>query len=255
MALYGLLRSCKIVADGVVVLDGALDAAGHHHRSRLAADLVQRQHLRVEVVDHDLGLEANRVLVALDVLAQLLLRPLGVELGVVLDLLDELVVALHRRVAAQHIEDEALLDGLLHRVAVEGPVLDLAALLEGLAEDLEGLVLGRRGEGKVAGVGQQLARLHDAVDLVLVGLVLCGSTALPQSRRHCRGCLAALAGVRFIDDDRKATTAMLAANLVENERELLHRRDDDLLAALRCTCAGRRNGQHGRQWRPPERTA
>ena len=46
-----------------------------------AADLVQRQHLLVEVVDHDLGLEPDGVVVALDVAAQLLLRALGVELG------------------------------------------------------------------------------------------------------------------------------------------------------------------------------
>ena len=94
-----------------------------------AADLVQRQHLLVEVVDHDLGLEPDRVVVALDVAAQLLLRPLGVELRIVLDRLDQPVVAVDRRVVLEHVEDEALLDRLLHRVAVERPVLDLAAVL------------------------------------------------------------------------------------------------------------------------------
>ena len=44
-------------------------------------------------------------------------------------------------------------------------MLDLAAFVVRLAEDLQRLVLGRGGEGEVAGVGQQLARLHDAVDL------------------------------------------------------------------------------------------
>ena len=72
--------------------------------------------------------EPDRVVVALDVPPQLLLGPLGVEFRVVLDRLDQLVVAVDRRVALQHVEDEALLDGLLHRVAVEGPVFDLAAL-------------------------------------------------------------------------------------------------------------------------------
>ena len=97
----GLVRALaldQVVADGVVVLDGPLDAAGDHHRPRLAADLVERDHLLVEVVDHDLGLEPDGVVVALDVAAQLLLRPLGVELRVALDLLDQLVVALDRRV-------------------------------------------------------------------------------------------------------------------------------------------------------------
>ena len=64
----------------------------------------------------------------LDVAAQLLLGPLRVELGVVFDCLDQLVVAVDRRVVLQHVQDEALLDGLLHGVAVEGPVLDLVRL-------------------------------------------------------------------------------------------------------------------------------
>ena len=80
--LVGALALAEVVADGVEVLDRALDAARHDHRPRLAADLVQRQHLLVEVVDHDLGLEPDGVVVALDVAAQLLLRALGVELRV-----------------------------------------------------------------------------------------------------------------------------------------------------------------------------
>ena len=122
-------------------------------------------HLLVEVVDHDLGLEADGVVVALDVLAQLLLRLLRVELRVVLDRLDQLVVAVHRRVALEHVEDEALLDRLLHRVAVERPVLDLALGVRrtGLAEHFQRLVLRRGGEGEVAGVRQHLPRLPSAV--------------------------------------------------------------------------------------------
>ena len=71
----------------------------------------------------------------------------------------------------EHVQDETLLDGLLHRVAVEGPVLGLATRLEGLAEDLQGLVLGGGREGEVTRIRQQLATLHDAVDRVLGGLV------------------------------------------------------------------------------------
>ena len=206
----GLVRALalrQVVADGVEVLDGPLDAAGHHHRPRLPADLVQRQHLLVEVVHHDLGLEPDGVVVALDVAAQLLLRPLGVELRVVLDLLDQLVVAVDRRVVLEHVEDEALLDRLLHRVAVEGPVLDLAVGLRlGLAEDLQRLVLGRGGEGEVAGVGQQLlAPPSSAVDRVL------GRSRRPPRLRpsrapaHRRRGLAALARVRLVDDDGEAS--------------------------------------------------
>ena len=63
---------------------------GDDHRARLAADLVQRQHLLVEVIHHDLGLQVDGVVMALHVVAELLLRALGVELRVVLDLLDSL---------------------------------------------------------------------------------------------------------------------------------------------------------------------
>ena len=38
--------------------------------------------------------------------------------------------------------------------------------------------------------------------------------------------------MRFVDDDGEAPAALLVANLVENEGELLHRRDDDFLARL-----------------------
>ncbi len=176
----------QVRLEGVEVLDGPLDAAGHHHRPRLPADLPGRQHLLVEVVHHDLGLEPDRVVVALDVAAQLLLRLLGVELRVVLGLLDQLVVAVHRRVALEHVEDEALLDRLLHGVAVEGPVLDLALGVgrQRLAEHLQRLVLGRGGEGEVAGVGQHLARRHALLERLVHRVLGVGSRVLVLRRRR-----------------------------------------------------------------------
>ena len=113
------------------VLERSLDARADDHRAGLAADLVEREHLLVEVVDHDLGLDADRVVVALDVVPQLLAGALDVELGVALDGLDEPVVAVDRRVAREHVEDEALLDRLLHRVGVERPVLRRAVEVNG----------------------------------------------------------------------------------------------------------------------------
>ena len=162
--LTAALALGQVVADGVVVLDRALDAVGDHHRPCRAADLVLRQHLVVEVVDHDLGLEADRVVAPLHEAAQLPLRLAGVELRVVLYRLGELVVAGHRRVVGQHVQDEPLLDRLLHGVAVEGVMPDRAVRLRVRGpEDLQRLVLGRGREREVAGVGQQLARFHHAV--------------------------------------------------------------------------------------------
>jgi hypothetical protein len=48
---------------------------------------------------------------------------------------------------------------------------------------------------------------------------------------HRRGCLAALAGVRLIDDNGEGLAA-LGGDFVENEGELLHRGDDDFLRLL-----------------------
>jgi len=38
--------------------------------------------------------------------------------------------------------------------------------------------------------------------------------------------------MRLVDDDRETAVAVLAADVVEDEREFLDRGDDDLLAAL-----------------------
>ena len=126
--LIGALALLQIFPEGVEILDGPVNAAGHDHGPRCAADLAVRDHLVVEMVDHDLRLFADGMVMGFDIAPQLLLRPLGVELRVILHRLHEPVVALDRRVVLQHVEDEALLDGLLHRVAVEGDVPDLAAL-------------------------------------------------------------------------------------------------------------------------------
>ena len=227
------LALLQVVAEGVEVLDRALDPVGDHHGARVAADLVLGEDLLVEVVDHDLGLQADGVVVALDEAPQLLLRLLDVELRVVLHGLGEPVVAGHRRVVREHVQDEALLDGLLHGVAVEGAVPDGAVGLGiGRAEDLQRLVLRRGGEREVAGVGQQLARLHHAVDLVLVGLVLGLLAGCAQCSRDGRRRAPALAGVSLVDDDGEAPRALLVADLVEDEGELLNGRNDDLLARL-----------------------
>ena len=108
----------------------------------------------------------------------------------------------------------------------------LPARVVSLAEDLQRLVLGRGGEGEVARVREKSPSSHDAVDRVLGGLIILGSARLGE--RHadrCRG-LAGLARMRLVNDDGEAPAPLLVSDLVEDEGELLHRRDDDLLAAL-----------------------
>lgn len=140
----------------------------------------------MKVVDHDLGLQPDGVVVALDVLAELLLGLLRVELRIAFDRLDQLVVTGDRRVALQHVEDEAFLDGMLHRVAVEGVVLGLAALFVRLPENFQRLVLRCGRESEVAGVRQHLLRLHHAVDLSPKRLVLFLLAGFRQGHVHRR---------------------------------------------------------------------
>ena len=65
----------------------------------------------------------------------------------------------------------------------------------------QGLVLGGGSEGEVAGVGQQLLRLHQPVDLVLGGLLFILGAGLSQ--RHGYRCRSpsALARMGLVDDD------------------------------------------------------
>jgi hypothetical protein len=223
----------------VEVLDSPLDAAADDHRPRLSADLSGRHHLLVEVVDHDLGLEPDGVLVAFDIAAQFLLRIAGVELRVVRALLDQLVVAVHRRVGLEHVEDEALLDRLLHGVAVERPMPDPACGVgrQRLTEHLQRLVFGCRGEREVAGVAQHPARRHALFESGVHRVLGVGTFVLIARRRtterlaHRRRGLATLARVGLVDDDGEGL-AGFAGDLVEDEGEFLHRRDDDLPALL-----------------------
>jgi hypothetical protein len=103
-----------------------------------------------------------------------------------------------------------------------------------LAEHLQCLVLRRRGEGEVAGIGQQLARRHALFERRVHRVLGVGSRVVVFRRRaeclaHRRRGLAALARMRLVDDDGEGPAA-LDGDLVEDEGKFLHRRDDDLPA-------------------------
>src|SRR5262249_8359185 len=70
--LVRALALLKITANGVEILDGAVDAARHNHSPCLAADLTQINDLFVEVVHHDFGLHLDGVTMTFDVMAKLL---------------------------------------------------------------------------------------------------------------------------------------------------------------------------------------
>ena len=212
-------------ADGVVVFDGAVHAVGDHHGAGLAVDLAGPEYRLVEVVHHDLGFAGDRVPVPFDVPAQPALGAFGVELRVVVNRFHESEVTVDGGVAAQHVEDEALLDGLLHRVRVERQVLDGAIWLRrGVAEQLEGLVLRRGREGEVAGVGEHAVTVDETVYLVLEGvLVIVARLAVggAEGCAHGRSGASALAGVGFVDDDGKLAAAVFGAHRPVYDGEFL----------------------------------
>ena len=168
-----------------------------------------------EVLDHDFGLLGDVVRVQAHEAGQGLGGLLLVDLGVVLDGLDQPEVGLVGRVVLQHVEDEALLDGLAHAVEVEG--LRLAVGVRA-PEDLQRLVLRRGGEGEEAEVGLLAAFGHGLDDFFLVvgEILFCRLAAAcsamvcaGQHRLHLGGALAGLRAVGLVDDHRIAALGQL----------------------------------------------
>ena len=158
------------------------------------------------------------------------------------DSLGQSIVTFDWCIFFQYVENETFLDGLLHRVAVEGPTLHLTAFRVRYAEHVERLVLRRRREGEVARVWQHLPLFDDAIDLVLCRFLLL-FVRLTERSTDCGCSAAALAAVGFVDDDREVAAAMLFADAVQDEREGLHRADNELLAVSQefCELLGLRN--------------
>ncbi len=121
------------------------------------------------MIDHDFGLLANGFVVRFDVAADFLQRLGFVEIGVILHRLGHMVETVHRRVVRYHIKDETLLDRLLGGVSqfLRRAELHRVAGLDFLAEQFQRLVLGRRRECEIAGVGQHLAGLDALFDFLV----------------------------------------------------------------------------------------
>jgi hypothetical protein len=149
----GALPFSQVAADGVEILDGALDPARDHHGPRLPTDLVQPDNLLVEMVDHYLGLELDGVVVTLhvemiDASAKLEEQLAGIAIAFVL--LDCVVDCLLGKTVLQlesgdrqAIDEEAEIERKLRLVAA---ILELAGDAEAvLSKALGGLlVAGRR---------------------------------------------------------------------------------------------------------------
>ena len=159
---------CKALVDGIVGLDAAWDARGHHHCAGLSVQLLLSDDLLMEVIHHHGSLLGDDIRIPLDKGTQFFLGALFVEHRIVLDLLGNLVPAVNRRIVFQDVKDEAFLNGLLHGVNMERPVLDFAILFIWRSENLLGLVLWRRGERKIARGLYELPALDNGIDLVFI---------------------------------------------------------------------------------------
>src|SRR5580765_2092245 len=91
--LIAALALCEVIPEMTEILDGTLDAAANDHGARLAADLIEGQHLLVEMIHHNLGLEPDRMVMALHKAAELFPGALSVELRIAFHRFDQLVIA------------------------------------------------------------------------------------------------------------------------------------------------------------------
>jgi hypothetical protein len=198
--------------------------------------------VRAEVLDDHLCLLRHGGVVRERVPGEQRVRLGGVHLALVRVLVHQLPVGVVRNVVAEGIEDEALLDGLAHRVGVEGDVRGGA--VDGLqrTEEFEGLGLGGGGEREVGEV-RSLAALQGLADELGVGggrgrLLGCPGLVgvrvqaqFAQGRAYGGGRVAGLRGVRFVHDDREVAALELggvAAQVVDEGREGVQRDRDDL---------------------------
>ena len=140
----------------------------------------------------------------------------------------DFVIAFVRRVVGQHVEDEALFDGLLHAVKVKRFEATVRLVL---SELLKRGRLGRSRERQIRRVAAHLAGLHRCEDAVLRIVLVRVNIARAHRAVHVVMRLAALAAVRLVDDHGEPFVAQVRYT-VDDEGELLDRRDNDLLAVF-----------------------
>src|SRR5262249_35468533 len=138
--------------------------------------------------------------------------------------------AVNRRVVFQHVQNESLLNRLLHRINVKSDVFYLVARRCGIAEHFQSLVLWCGSEREIARVWQHLFRFDNPVDGILDGFLLLFLTTSSEGDVHFCRYAPALAGMCFVNDDGKLPSPMFAPDLIQNDREFLDGRYDYLFS-------------------------
>ena len=180
--------------------DRGLAGGGHDHRAGLPAQVVGD--VAAEVFDDNLHLLGDGGWVEADEAHHVGHGRRFVDFLGSSQLVADLGPHLVGRVVAQHVEDEALFDGLAHRIGVEG---DEVAVRGFGAEQAQGLALGRGGErheGHVLSDGDGfLPQLQQVVGGVLLPLV---ELDVREQLAQRGGAGAGLGGVRLIRDHAPA---------------------------------------------------
>ena len=234
-----------VPVDRGLIFQGCRPAGGHHHC--LGMPIKQVGHIGAVVLNDDLDLLGDIGRMQAHPSHEALRRGGLVNFisgrGFPIGFLCELECRLVGGVVAQHVEDEPFLDGLLHRVHVEGLWCSVST---GLTEHFEGLALGggcKGIEGYVCGCG---ARSHLRSQHVLNGQFcaladcfnFCLREDLAQLLRTCSG----LRRVCFVCDDSEVLVchSTLLRDRLENEGERLQGDDDDQLST--CQFLGEESG-------------
>ena len=226
----------KVLVHRQFVAHGVQAGTGNDHGFRLAANLAL--HALVKVSDHDADFLVDGVRMQFDEGFEQERRLALVVARIVLDRLPQPPVGRIRGVVAQHIQNEALLDGLPHAVAMKRCK---GAVRARGSEQFQRLGLGRGGEGEGRKVGQPPALLHLGQNRVLqrfFGGFGGGFLAL-RVRQGGRGqhgfeafrAFPGLRRVRLVDDQGKAL-ARQRADFFGDHRKFLQGGYDNGFARL-----------------------
>ena len=191
----GISVGLDVIADAEEIAQRMFPAAGDDHRPGLAADLAND--MPAEMLDDDFDLLADGRRVERGEAGDTALRAAPFQFGVVLDGFFELIIGLVGHAVLEHVQNEALLDGLAHRIEVERLRQPVRALG---AEALQRHVARRGGEGEIADVGLRPTRdlvFGDQILDIVAGLTLVAR----QGVAHRLGALARLAAVGLVDND------------------------------------------------------
>ena len=130
------------------------------------------------------------------------------------------------------IQDEPLLNGLLHRIIVKRLMLNFAFRFIRHAKHFKSFILWGSGKCEITGILKHLSTFKDTIDFILGGFFLSLFVVRGKSHIHFSRHITALAGMCFIDDDCKIILSMRCPNVVKDVWKFMNYRYNNLLTIL-----------------------